>query len=355
MLSLTQVRKTYHDFVAVDSVSLDVAEGEFVSFLGPSGSGKTTTLRMIAGFTEPDAGSVVLSGRELTRVPAFRRDIGMVFQHYALFPHMTVAENVAFSLKMRKVDRTAARRRVEAALERVQLAELGDRKPAQLSGGQQQRVALARAIVFEPKLLLMDEPLGALDKKLREALQVEITRISRELGMTVVYVTHDQDEALAMSDRIAIYNHGRIEQLGTGRDLYERPTSLFVATFMGDSNVLTGTLEKGEVSCPSGRIQVDRAHVAARSLRDGDRVSVVVRPEKLSVSTAAPERNRVKGTVAEVVYLGASQRVLVDVPGCTLTVRQPAAIADGGLRPGDVVQVGWPADHGVVVPAEASS
>ena len=217
--------------------------GEFVTLLGPSGSGKTTTLRMIAGFTSPTGGSIEIDGQDMTRVPPHRRDVGMVFQNYALFPHMTAAQNVAFPLRMRKQSRAEIDRRVGDALDLVKLRHLADRYPRQLSGGQQQRIALARAVVFEPRLLLMDEPLGALDRKLREALQLEIIRISRELGATVLYVTHDQEEALVMSDRIAIFNEGRIEQLGSGEDLYDRPASLFVADFIGESNILRGRYE----------------------------------------------------------------------------------------------------------------
>ncbi|MFN8186100.1 MAG: ABC transporter ATP-binding protein [Gaiellales bacterium] len=243
ILSLDRVTKRYGSICACDQVSLEVQAGEFVTLLGPSGSGKTTTLRIVAGFVRPDEGNVVLDERDLTLLPPHKRDIGMVFQHYALFPHMTAGDNVAFPLKMRGVKGSERRQRAQKALELVHLAGLDNRFPSQLSGGQQQRVALARAIVFSPTLLLMDEPLGALDKKLREALQLEISHLSRRLGGTVVYVTHDQEEALAMSDRIAIYNEGRIEQIGTGQELYERPASLFVASFMGESNIFTGRLE----------------------------------------------------------------------------------------------------------------
>ncbi len=242
-LTLRNLTKIYGDLHAVDDVSLDVAPGEFVTLLGPSGSGKTTTLRIIGGFIKPEAGTVSLDGRDLTKVPPYKRDIGMVFQNYALFPHMTASENVGFPLQMRRVPKAEVKEKVREALRLVRLEELGDRYPKQLSGGQQQRVALARSFSFDPQLLLMDEPLGALDKKLREALQLEVLRISRQLGVTVVYVTHDQEESLVMSDRIAIYNEGRIEQIGTGEDLYERPVSLFVADFVGESNIYRGTLQ----------------------------------------------------------------------------------------------------------------
>ncbi|HUP54329.1 MAG TPA: ATP-binding cassette domain-containing protein, partial [Methylomirabilota bacterium] len=243
-LAIRGVRKLFGDFPAVDGIDLEVSRGEFITLLGPSGSGKTTTLRMIAGFVTQDEGSIEIAGQEMRRVPPYRRDVGMVFQNYALFPHMTAAQNVAFPLQMRNVPRSEQTDRVAEALELVKLASFGDRYPRQLSGGQQQRIALARAIVFRPRLLLMDEPLGALDKKLREGLQLEIMRISRQLEATVIYVTHDQEEALVMSDRIAIFDRGRIQQLGTGEDLYERPTSVFVADFVGESNMLRGRLER---------------------------------------------------------------------------------------------------------------
>jgi putative spermidine/putrescine transport system ATP-binding protein len=222
-LQIRNLRKTYSNVVAVDDVSLTVHQGEFLTLLGPSGSGKTTTLMMIAGFVEPTGGSIVLGGRSLTRLPPHKRDIGMVFQHYALFPHLTVAANIAFPLEMRGMRKAEVERRVQAALDLVQLPDFGARYPRELSGGQQQRIALARAIVFEPSLLLMDEPLGALDKKLREHMQLEIKKIHHDLGVTVIYVTHDQEEALVMSDRIAVFNHGSIEQLGSPSDLYDRP------------------------------------------------------------------------------------------------------------------------------------
>ncbi|MGI5126831.1 ABC transporter ATP-binding protein [Pseudonocardia sp. CA-107938] len=352
LLSLGGVRKTYGSAVAVESVSLDVAQGEFVSFLGPSGSGKTTTLQMIAGFIRPDIGTVTLAGRDLTKVPPFRRNIGMVFQHYALFPHLTVANNVAFPLKMRKTPAEETRRRVERALEQVHLTALADRKPAQLSGGQQQRVALARAFVFEPGLLLMDEPLGALDKKLRETLQTEISRLTKELGVSVVYVTHDQDEALAMSDRIAIYNGGRIEQLGTGRDLYERPRTLFVATFMGDSTVFHGRYEAGTSEAVLKTAAGPFVVPSTSAIATGDAAALVVRPERMRIASqeSPSTANRVLGTVRDVVYLGAQQRVLVDVPDAgEVMVKQPGATADPELRPGHPVCLTWLPEDSVVV------
>ena len=248
VLELRDVRKSYAGQAAVAGVDLLLRRHEFLTFLGPSGSGKTTTLMLVAGLQHPDAGSILLDGAPVDRLPPHRRDIGMVFQHYALFPHMTVRRNVAFPLEMCRVGRAETERRVRQALGIVGLSGLGDRLPRQLSGGQQQRVALARATVYRPALLLMDEPLGALDKQLRGQLQLEIKRMHRELRMSVLYVTHDQDEALTMSDRIAVFNAGRVEQVGTPLDLYERPATRFVAGFIGETNFFPGTVAEGERS-----------------------------------------------------------------------------------------------------------
>jgi putative spermidine/putrescine transport system ATP-binding protein len=251
-LELRDVSKSYAHVQAVDKVSLMVAPGEFVTLLGPSGSGKTTTLSMIAGLTRPSSGTILLDGQPLDPLPPYRRNVGVVFQNYALFPHMAVARNVAFPLEMRRVPGREIRRRVARVLEQVGLSEHGGRYPHQLSGGQQQRVALARAMVFEPRILLMDEPLGALDRKLREQMQIEIMRLHRELQVSIVYVTHDQDEALMMSDRIAVFNHGRIEQVGAPDLLYEQPATVFVAGFLGESNLpCTGCGDDGP-SLPLG-------------------------------------------------------------------------------------------------------
>jgi putative spermidine/putrescine transport system ATP-binding protein len=242
ILELRNVRKTYADVNAVDGVSIKLAAGEFLSFLGPSGSGKTTTLSMIAGLTPSTSGEILLRGQPLNPLPPYRRNIGVVFQNYALFPHMSVERNVAFPLEMRSVPRADIERRVAKVLSLIGLAAHGKRLPSELSGGQQQRVAVARAIVFEPPLLLMDEPLGALDKKLREQMQLEIKQLHRNLGITIIYVTHDQEEALTMSNRIAVFNNGKIEQLGTPSDLYEHPRTRFVANFIGETNLFPGTV-----------------------------------------------------------------------------------------------------------------
>ena len=359
-LVLDSLRKRFGDFTAVDGVDLEVPRGEFVTLLGPSGSGKTTTLRMIAGFMTPDEGTIRIAGDEMTRVPAHRRDVGMVFQNYALFPHMTAAQNIAFPLQMRNVPRDEQRQRIAEALDLVKLSTFGDRYRRQLSGGQQQRIALARAIVFRPRLLLMDEPLGALDKKLREALQLEILRISRQLGATVVYVTHDQEEALVMSDRIAIFDKGRIQQLGTGEDLYERPTSVFVADFVGESNMLRGRLERDAdgtwLQRGTWRWRVDPIVAGAPGLRDGEPAALVVRPEHLrvvAVDAALDGANSIDATVTEVLYLGPTRKIELALPdGVAAVVREPAGTA-GDWRPGDQVRLEWAVERAVVVPDPA--
>jgi len=356
-LSLRGLRRRFGDVAAVDGVDLDVAKGEFITLLGPSGSGKTTTLRIIAGFLTADDGSIEIDGQEMRNVPPYKRDVGMVFQNYALFPHMTAAQNVAFPLQMRSVSRTEQRQRVDEALQMVKLPTHGGRYPRQLSGGQQQRVALARAIVFRPRLLLMDEPLGALDKKLREALQLEIMRISRQLGSTVIYVTHDQEEALVMSDRIAIFDQGRIQQLGTGEDLYERPSSMFVADFVGESNLLRGRLEHEDGAAwlvrGSSRWRVDPALAEAQGVVADGPAALVVRPEHLHVVAldSSPDgRNAIEAAVTEVLYLGSSRKIELAMPdGHAMVVRESAG-ASGDWRPGDRVRLEWSVDRGVVVP-----
>jgi putative spermidine/putrescine transport system ATP-binding protein len=360
--------KSYGELRAVDGISLDVSPGEFVTFLGPSGSGKTTTLRMIAGFIEPDHGQIEVDGRSLVGVPPYRRDIGMVFQNYALFPHMTAGQNIAFPLEMQGLKKPEVRRRTDEALALVRLASLGYRYPRQLSGGQQQRIALARAIVFRPRLLLMDEPLGALDKKLREALQLEITHVSRQVGVTVVYVTHDQEEALVMSDRIAIFNQGRIEQLGTGEDLYDRPASLFVADFIGESNIFRGRLEiQGDLAWVVRgpfRWRVSTEAVQRVGIPAGAAAAVVVRPERLLVEAAVPPTamtespgisNASAAVLKEIIYLGSSRKYVLTLgDGTVATVRRQADQAGPELRTGQEVVVGWRVADGVVVADESA-
>jgi putative spermidine/putrescine transport system ATP-binding protein len=303
---LESVVKRFGDVVAVDGVDLDVREGEFFSMLGPSGSGKTTCLRLIAGFESPTEGRVYLGGRDVSSLAPYERDVNTVFQDYALFPHMTVEDNVGYGLLVRKVPKEERRAAVRRALEMVRLPELGDRKPGQLSGGQRQRVALARALVNRPRVLLLDEPLGALDLKLRQAMQIELKDIQQEVGLTFIYVTHDQDEALTMSDRLAVFNHGRIEQIGSPAEVYERPATGFVAGFVGVSNVLEG----------------DVANAIA-----GDPHPFTIRPEKISMQEpddpVEADTCTATGRVREVVYLGATTRYIVELDaGGTLAVMQ---------------------------------
>jgi putative spermidine/putrescine transport system ATP-binding protein len=352
-LVLRDLVKRYGDTVAVDRVSLDVRPGEFVTLLGPSGSGKTTTLNAIAGFADLSSGEILLDGRPIESLPPHRRNIGVVFQHYALFPHMTAAQNVAFPLRRRRVSKADTRRRVRAALDMVRLGDRADHYPRQLSGGQQQRVALARALVFEPRVLLMDEPLGALDKKLREWLQLEIKRIHHELGITFVYVTHDQEEALVLSDRIAVFSEGRIEQLGTAVELYERPQTLFVADFLGESNLFRGRL----VGAP-GALQL-RCDDCTLDIADADGAPVgrasalMLRPEHVHVSTdfaLAPGRNALHGSVRQVIYLGSARKIEVELPtGRTVIVKQPASEAHEALEPGTAVVVWWAIERAVLL------
>jgi putative spermidine/putrescine transport system ATP-binding protein len=327
-IRLTGLRKVFGPVEAVAGIDLEIADGEFFSMLGPSGSGKTTVLRMIAGFELPTAGTVELSGRDVTRLAPFERDVNTVFQDYALFPHMSVLENVEYGLRVRKVARKARRERAEQALASVRLAGFGSRRPGAMSGGQRQRVALARALVNRPKVLLLDEPLGALDLKLREEMQVELKEIQRDVGITFVFVTHDQDEALTMSDRVAVFDAGRIVQVGTPEQVYEQPASAFVAGFVGTSNLLTGAV--------------------ARSLigRDG---TFSVRPEKISIAD-----DGVPGTVAEVIYAGPVTRFVVDLDaGARMVVveqnRRTGTAALAALR-GSPVRLSWHEQHVIEIP-----
>jgi putative spermidine/putrescine transport system ATP-binding protein len=353
-LELRDVVKRYGGQAAVDRVSLDIRAGEFITFLGPSGSGKTTTLNMVAGFTDVTDGDILMDGDAISALPPHKRNIGMVFQHYALFPHMTAAENVGFPLKQRKVRDPELRERVERALAMVRLEEFGGRYPRQLSGGQQQRVALARAIVFEPRVLLMDEPLGALDKKLREWLQLEIKRIHSELGITFIYVTHDQEEALVLSDRIAIFRDGRIDQLGTAEDLYERPRTLFVAEFVGDSNVLPGRVSGAgdhvEVAGDGYRLRA----VGDGRLPDGAPAAVIVRPERLRVADdgadAGAGANTLDATIRQVMYLGSTRRLELEFSGGRRGQLREPSNTPSPRREGDAIRVTWAAEDGVVVP-----
>jgi spermidine/putrescine transport system ATP-binding protein len=361
-IELVAVEKEFaaggHDVRAVEHVDLRIAEGEFFSLLGPSGCGKTTTLRMIAGFEEPTSGQILLHGRDMVGVPPFRRDVNMVFQQYALFPHMDVFENVAFGLRRKKVAKDEIARRVAEALALVELQGREKRRPRQLSGGQQQRVALARALVNRPRALLLDEPLGALDLKLRQAMQLELKRIQREVGITFVYVTHDQEEALTMSDRLVVMNAGRIEQLGSPRELYEYPATRFVANFIGTSNILTGRLErKGDAWAlaglgPDQRVIVTDAGQAAH----GEEVELAVRPEKVVLRAEhdppPPDRCALRATVTEVVYLGTSTqyRTVTDGGAAVAVYRQNTSATPGAeVLTGQVGWLEWPPEHTYVL------
>jgi putative spermidine/putrescine transport system ATP-binding protein len=317
---LEQVVKRFGDVTAVAGVDLEVARGEFFSMLGPSGSGKTTCLRMIAGFERPSAGRVLLGGVDVTGRAPYERDVNTVFQDYALFPHMTVQENVEYGLRVKRVARQERQRRAGEALEMVRLADLGRRKPGELSGGQRQRVALARALVNRPRVLLLDEPLGALDLKLRQEMQIELKHIQQSVGITFLYVTHDQEEALTMSDRIAVFNDGRIEQVGTPAEVYERPRSPFVAGFVGTSNLFTATVLEQRGAETALRVGSDGLVLLPGETRPaGARVLVAVRPEKIRLQDAAsepaPGRCHVRGTISEVVYLGTVTRYVVALEG----------------------------------------
>jgi putative spermidine/putrescine transport system ATP-binding protein len=351
-LAVRNLSKHYGATRAVDGVSLDIARGKFVTLLGPSGSGKTTILMAIAGFVQPTAGDILVDGAPITKLPPEKRNFGMVFQGYALFPHMTVAENVAFPLRVRKVGRAETETRVREALELVQLGHLADRRPQQLSGGQQQRVALARALVFQPTLLLLDEPLSALDKKLRAELQVELKDLHRRVGLTFIYVTHDQEEALSMSDGIAILRDGKLVQEGSPDALYERPATRFVADFLGKSNFLSGRVES--VRGDGFTYAVDGARFIQRGgnqAAPGSMALVALRPEKIDVlDEAGTADNSIEGRIAAWSYFGASFNLLVDTPSLgRLQVAVPAWRCPVEPAEERRVRLGWSADASVSV------
>jgi len=346
---LDRVSKHFGDLIAVRGLDLDIGRGQFFTLLGPSGCGKTTTLRMVAGFEEPTAGRVLIEGQDVAGLPSHKRPTNTVFQSYALFPHLSVGENVAFGLRRKKVPKPDTKQRVKAELERVGLAAEINRRPNQLSGGQQQRVALARALVNLPKVLLLDEPLGALDLKLRKGLQIELKRIQRDVGITFVYVTHDQEEALTMSDRIAVMNSGRVEQVANPEEVYERPETTFVAGFIGVSNLMPATVKADGVQLDNG----PTVPAAQNGFRPGERCQAVVRPEKLHINRidqagdgALPS---VEGTVESSVYLGTSTQIVVAIGGdVRMTVLHPNAseaerqrLPGGGSR----VKLSWHPDH----------
>lgn len=329
-ISVKNVTKTYGAVYALNDVSLEVESGEFLTLLGPSGSGKTTLLMVLAGFTRPDCGSLKFGEREVIRTPPHLRDLGMTFQSYALFPHMTVAGNIGYPLRLRNVAKAEIEKRVEGALETVQLGGFGDRRVDQLSGGQKQRVAVARAIVFEPRILLMDEPLSALDKKLRDQMQIELRHLHEKLGMTTVYVTHDQREALTMSDRIAVVNHGRIMQLATPRDLYERPANRFVADFIGDSTFLSVSRRDNQIYFGDMAVRHDLP------APDAEKLLLMIRPERIVLSPDGPRDgvNNLSATATEVVYQGDSFLLHAELAdGNTIAVRGAMRGGDAGTLP----------------------
>ncbi len=342
-----RVQKSYDgESLVVKDLNLSIGKGEFLTMLGPSGSGKTTCLMMLAGFEAATHGEIRLDGREINDIPPHRRGIGMVFQNYALFPHMTVAENLSFPLEVRKIGKSAREQKIARALDMVQMGGFGGRRPAQLSGGQQQRVALARALVFEPELVLMDEPLGALDKQLRETLQFEISRLAHDLGITVVYVTHDQTEALTMSDRVAVFDDGRIQQLATPDALYERPANSFVARFIGENNTLGGTvIDLADEHCvvrldgTGEEIDALPVNVAER----GDRTLVSIRPERVEIDPDLGEgAHTLRAEVLEFIYMGDVFRTRLKVAGRDdFIVKTRNRAGQRRLSPGEMVTIGW--------------
>jgi spermidine/putrescine transport system ATP-binding protein len=356
-VELQGVTKRFGEVRAVDGVSLQVADGEFFSLLGPSGCGKTTTLRMIAGFEMPSEGEILIQGRAMSRMPSYRRNVNTVFQSYALFPHLTVAQNIEFGLEMHHVPAGEKSKRVVEVLRLVRLEGYGPRKPRELSGGQQQRVALARALVNEPAVLLLDEPLGALDLKLRKELQLELRALQDRVGITFIYVTHDQEEALTMSHRIAVMSQGRVLQVGTPAEIYERPSCRFVADFIGESNFLEGTVR----SAQGPRVTVDAGEgvsiegVAHRAVEIGSRVMVSVRPEKAHLARIPPGRANVfAAQVERVVYVGADTRIFTRIGGRHgFVIKEQndmlSAGSDGRYAVGETVYVTWPVENAFVL------
>ena len=341
------VQKSYDgETLVVKDLNLSIGKGEFLTMLGPSGSGKTTCLMMLAGFETATPGEIRLDGREINNIPPHKRGIGMVFQNYALFPHMTIAENLAFPLEVRKMDKTERETKVQRALDMVEMGSFGGRRPSQLSGGQQQRVALARALVFEPSLVLMDEPLGALDKQLRETMQFEIKHIADNLGITVVYVTHDQTEALTMSDRVAVFEDGRIQQLAAPDELYEQPCNSFVAQFIGENNTLEGVVESihggvALVKLDSGDL-IDTVPVNVS--RAGERTRVSIRPERVETDATrlGPDAHTLKAEVLEFIYMGDTFRTRLRVAGTDdFIVKTRNAPDRARLQPGQTIDIGW--------------
>jgi spermidine/putrescine transport system ATP-binding protein len=349
-IELVNVTKHFGNVVAVDDVNLKIEDGEFFSLLGPSGCGKTTTLRMIAGLELVTEGEILLHGRSMGQTPAFKRPVNTVFQNYALFPHMTVERNVSFGLEMQRVPKKEIKTRVKEALEMVRLPDLAQRRPKELSGGQQQRIALARALVNRPEVLLLDEPLGALDLKLRKAMQLELKQLQDQVGITFIYVTHDQEEALTMSDRIAVMNFGKVLQVGSPEEIYEHPTTRFVADFIGETNFLDGVVEEinGQEIVVSLEKQTTVTGQCAVPVQKGQEVSVVIRPEKLGLG----ENGMVKGQVEESIYIGTDTRYIVRLTDeLSVTVREQNLAPGQGYRyqVGDEVGLNWNPEFAMVL------
>ncbi len=351
IVELRKVTKRFGDVLVVNAVDLTVEKGEFLTFLGPSGCGKTTTLRMIGGFERPSSGEVLLGGQDVSDLPPYERDVNTVFQSYALFPHMSVAENVAYGLEQKKLPRAEIQRKVKEVLAMVQMETFAARKPREMSGGQQQRVAVARAIVNNPSVVLLDEPLGALDLKLRKEMQVELKQLQRRLGMTFIYVTHDQEEALTMSDRIAVMKAGQIEQLAAPVEIYNRPRTRFVADFIGDTNLLSGTVVGGHIVVDGAKIPL---HGTAEVIA-GEKAYLSIRPEMVTVYTGAKApgdgaRPSLEGKVEETIFMGSLWKTIVRLPGGSRIVASEPPSSHGYIAPGTAVSVVWDAERAVLLP-----
>jgi spermidine/putrescine ABC transporter ATP-binding subunit len=344
-IQISNLVKKFNEVVAVDHVSLEIPSGNFATLLGPSGSGKTTILKILAGFEKQTDGEVYINDEPMSGKPPYKRNVGMVFQNYALFPHLTVAENIAFPLRMRKLSQDKISKEIRRVLEMVKLSEYADRHPNQLSGGQQQRIALVRSLVFNPSVLLMDEPLGALDKKLREHMQIELRKIQQELNMTVFYVTHDQSEALNMSDIIAVLNEGRLQQVGAPRDLYENPENLFVADFIGESNFIKGRIKslQSNVYCVSTDLNCELTALSDRVFPEGIEVVVTVHPEKINILSSKKESiNMVEGQITDIAYLGEITKYYITLKnGQILLSRHHNKSGTKNYQVGDRINACW--------------
>jgi putative spermidine/putrescine transport system ATP-binding protein len=355
-LSVRSATKTYGAVTALAGATLELREGEFLTLLGPSGSGKTTLLMMVAGLVQPTSGEVWIDDKLATYAPPNKRDIGIVFQNYALFPHLSVYENIAFPLRMRRMAAEQIAVEVKRVLDIVQLPHVASRLPRELSGGQQQRIALARCMVYRPSIILMDEPLGALDRQLRDHMQLEIKDLHTRLGITVLYVTHDQEEAMAMSDRICLMNNGRIEQIGTPQELYFRPHNVFVAEFLGESNILDASVVEGEKTLLSGPGGLTIRAPADTAARPGQQAKIIVRPERLRLLGPGEQADNVaEGRLKEVVFVGGVTRYFVTLAsGAVLSAKQLTQVAGAAPRLGDAVRLGWDIEHTLMLHASGS-